>query len=194
MSRLNGYTLPLGPNDPSNPAEGGAPELRKVVSSTVAGVTSSSTSTSTILYNLFVPANTFVINEVLDLRAMGVITRPLATACTLRFYWGTTASTITGAILLGTCTYAAGSTVVGEKPLPFHRRLGIRNTTTQTIVLDTVRSTSTDIRVDTNNESHMTGGIDLVAVNWTTDGYFIVQGNTTTTADVLQVKWMKINN
>jgi hypothetical protein len=35
MSRLNTYTLPLGPDDPVNPTEGGAPDYRKVVSSTV---------------------------------------------------------------------------------------------------------------------------------------------------------------
>lgn len=193
MSRLNGYILPLGPNDPPNPTETGRPEIRKVISSTVAGVTSSSTSTTTLLYSIFVPANTFVANEVLDLTALGVITRSSATACTLRFYWGTTES-ISGATLLGTCTYAASSFSDAVKPLPFHRRLGIRNTTTQTIVLDTVRSTTTDILSDTTNQSNMTGGVDLVSINWTVDSYFMVQGNTTTTSNVLQVKWMKINN
>jgi hypothetical protein len=195
MSRLNGYLLPLGPSDAGNAAEGGIPDFRKVASSTVASATSSSTSLTNLMYTLFVPANTFTTNEVLDIRAVGRINRGVASHTgTLRFYWGTTAS-ISGATLLGTCTFANSSGTVGEKQISIHRRLGVRNTTTQTIVLDTVKNTSTDLREFTSdNNSFMTGGIDLVAVNWTVDGYFMVQGDVSNTATWIQILWMKINN
>lgn len=193
MSRLNGYLLPLGPSDAGNAAEGGIPDFRKVVSSTVAGASSSSTSTTNLMYSLFVPANTFTTNEVLDIMAVGRINRSVsAHTGTLRFYWGTTAS-ITGATLLGTCTFTSGSS--GEGQTSIHRRLGIRNTTTQTIVLDTIKNTSTDLRESTSDDnSFMTGGVDLVAINWTVDGYFMVQGNVSNTATWIQMLWMKINN
>jgi hypothetical protein len=194
MSRLNGYLLPLGPSDAGNASEGGIPDFRKVVSSTVAGASSSSTSTTNLMYSLLVPANTFTTNEVLDIRAVGRINRSVGTHTgTLRFYWGTTAS-ISGATLLGTCTFENSSGTVGEKQISIHRRLGIRNTTTQTIVLDTVKNTSTDLREFTDNNSFMTGGIDLVGVNWTVDGYFMVQGNVSNIATWIQILWMKINN
>jgi hypothetical protein len=96
---------------------------------------------------------------------------------------------------LGVATYTSTSVLTGAKPFQLHRRLGIRSTTTSTIVLDTIKSTSSDIRIDTaTNDSYMTGGVDYLAINWTTDFYFIVAGNTTSTADVLQVRYMKINN
>jgi hypothetical protein len=194
MSRLNGYLLPLGPSDAGNAAEGGIPDFRKVVSSTVAGATSSSTSTTNLMYSLLVPANTFTTNEVLDIRAVGRINRGVGTdSGTLRFYWGTTQS-ISTATLLGTATFLSNASSTGERQTSIHRRLGIRNTTTQTIVLDTVKNTSTDLRETTANESYMTGGVDLVAINWTVDGYFMVQGNVSSTATWIQILWMKINN
>jgi hypothetical protein len=146
------------------------------------------------MYSLFVPANTFTSNEVLDIRAVGRINRGVGTdSGTLRFYWGTTAS-ISGATLLGTCTFLSSSSSAGERQTSIHRRLGIRNTTTQTIVLDTVKNVSTDIRETSVDESYMTGGVDLVAINWTVDGYFMVQGNVSSTATWIQILWMKINN
>lgn len=195
MSRLNGYLLPLAPSDAGSPSEGGVPDYRKVVSSTVAGASSSSTSTTNLMYTLSVPANTFTTNEVLDIRAIGRINRSVGTHTgTFRFYWGTTAS-ISGATLLGTCTFANAGGGTGENQISIHRRLGIRNTTTQTIVLDTVKNTSTDLReLSTDSNSFMTGGIDIVAVDWTVDGYFMVQGNVSNTATWIQVFWMKINN
>jgi hypothetical protein len=61
--------------------------------------------------------------------------------------------------------------------------------------LDTVKNTSTDLREFTSdNNSFMTGGIDLVAVNWTVDCYFMVQGDVSNTATWIQILWMKINN
>ena len=197
MSRLNTYTLPTGPLDPSNPTEGGAPDYRKVISSTTPGLTTSSTS-NIYLYSILIPANTFSINEVLDLRTMATITTTRTGTINpfgaLRFYWGPDPS-LTGATQLGVATYTSTSVITGAKPFQLHRRLGIRSTTTSTIVLDTIKSTSSDIRIDTaTNDSYMTGGVDYLAINWTTDFYFIVAGNTTNTADVLQVRYMKINN
>jgi hypothetical protein len=196
MSRLNTYTLPTGPLDPSNPADGGAPDYRKVISSTTPGLTTTSTS-NVYLYSILIPANTFAINEVLDLRAMATVTNTrtgiINPFCALRFYWGPNPS-LSGATQLGVCTYQKTSNNTGALPFHLHRRLGIRNTTTSTIVLDTIKSSANDIRIDTTtNDSYMTGGVDYLAINWTTDFYFIVAGNTSGT-DVLQVRYMKINN
>jgi hypothetical protein len=196
MSRLNTYTLPTGPLDPPNPAAGGAPDYRKVISSTTPGLTTTSTS-NVYLYSILIPANTFAINEVLDLRAMATVTNTrtgiINPFCALRFYWGPNPS-LTGATQLGVCTYQKTTNLTGALPFHLHRRLGIRNTTTSTIVLDTIKSSANDIRIDTTtNDSYMTGGVDYLAINWTTDFYFIVGGNTSGT-DVLQVRYMKINN
>lgn len=197
MSRLNTYTLPLGPLDVANSAEGGSPDLRKVISDTTPGLTTSSTS-NIYLYSILIPANTFVANEVLDLRTMATVTTTrtgvITPFATLRFYWGPNPSLVS-ATQLGVCAFNNTSATTGTKPFPLHRRLGIRSTTTNTIVLDTTRNAATDIFVDTtSNDSYMTGGVDYLAIDWTTDFYFIVTGNTTSTADVLQVRYMKINN
>lgn len=185
MSRYNTYTLPLGPVD--NTQDSGDPDVRKVISSTVAGITSSNLS-NVLLYSLYIPANTYTTNEVLDITTLGTKTNTNAT-CTLRFYLGTTAS-LTGATQLALCNYA--STALS---LPLHRRLGIRSTTAGTIVFRTSVSTTSDIAFNSvDNNSSNPGGIEVLALDWTQDRYLIVSGDTNSTSDILQIRWLKINN
>ena len=189
MSRYNTYTLPLGPVDNTN--DSGDPDYRKVISSTVAGITSSNLS-NVLLYSLYIPANTYTTNEVLDITTLGTKTNTNAT-CTLRFYIGATASlTATGpyaaATQLALCNYASNAL-----SLPLHRRLGIRSTTAGTIVFRTSVSTTSDILFFTYEGSNP-GGIEVLALDWTQDRYLIVSGDTNSASDILQIRWLKINN
>ena len=187
MSRYNTYTLPLGPVDNTN--DSGDPDYRKVISSTVAGITSSNLS-NVLLYSLYIPANTYTTNEVLDITTLGTKTNTNAT-CTLRFYIGATASlTATGpyaaATQLALCNYASNAL-----SLPLHRRLGIRSTTAGTIVFRTSVSTTSDILFFTYEGSNP-GGIEVLALDWTQDRYLIVSGDTNSASDILQIRWLMI--
>ncbi len=179
MSRYNTYTLPLGPADIT--VDAGDPEVRKVISTTVPGSTSSSLS-NVLLYSTRVPAGVYVANEVLDIRTLATKTNTNST-CTLRFYYGTTAS----------LTYTAASL-----SLPLHRRLAIRSATTNTIVFDTTRSSPTDLYFrgseTTGRECESPGGVDFVAIDWTQDVWVLVSGDVDSTSDILQVRYFKINN
>lgn len=194
MSRYNTYTLPLGPADIT--VDAGDPEVRKVISSTVAGITSSNTA-NTLLYSTRIPGGTYIINEVLDIRTLATKTNTNAT-CTLRFYYGETASlTATGpyaaATQLAQCLYTATSL-----SLPLHRRLGIRNATASTIVFDATRSATTDLffqgAESTGRNGDSPGGVDLIAIDWTEDVWILVSGDTDSASDILQVRYFKINN
>jgi hypothetical protein len=188
MSRYNTYTLPLGPVDIT--ADAGDPDVRKVISSTVTGITTSSL-TDVLLYSTLVPAGTYIANEVLDIRTLGTKSATNNT-CTLRFWYGTTAS-LSGATQLAQCLYTSTS-----RSLPLHRRLGIRSATNSTIAFDTTRSATTDLAFGgselngRNGESP--GGIDLVSVNWQNDVWILVSGDVDNASDVLQVRYFKINN
>ena len=188
MSRYNTYTLPIGPIDFISDA--GDPEVRKVVSSTVAGLTSSSL-TNVLLYSTLVPAGTYVANEVLDIRTLATKTNTNNT-CTLRFYYGTTAS-LTGATQLAQCLYTSTSL-----SLPLHRRLGIRSATNSTILFDTTRNATTDMYFSgsetVGRECESPGGVDLVTIDWTQDVWVLVSGDVDNASDILQVRYFKINN
>lgn len=188
MSRYNTYTLPLGPADIT--VDAGDPEVRKVISTTVPGSTSSSLS-NVLLYSTRVPAGVYVANEVLDIRTLATKTNTNST-CTLKFYYGTTAS-LTGATQLGQCLYTAGSL-----SLPLHRRLAIRSATTNTIVFDTTRNATTDMYFQgtetTGRACESPGGVDFVAIDWTQDVWILVSGDVDNVSDILQVRYFKINN
>ena len=191
MSRYNTYTLPLGPVDIT--ADAGDPDYRKVISTTVPGATSSSL-TDVLLYSTLVPANTYVLNEVLDIRTLATKTGTNAT-CTLRFWAGTTAS-LSGATQIGQCLYTATSL-----SLPLHRRLGIRVAASSTICFDTTTNATTDIFFGgagtseaNGRNSDSIGGVDILSINWTQDVWILVSGDVDSASDVIQVRYFKINN
>lgn len=189
MSRYNTYTLPLGPVD--NAADSGDPDYRKVISSTVPGATTSSL-TDVLLYSVLVPAGTYVLNEVLDVRTLATKTGTNAT-CNLKLWAGTTAS-LSGATQIGQCLYTAASL-----SLPLHRRLGIRVAASSTICFDTTTNATTDIFFQAGGStllrnSDSVGGIDILSINWTQDVWILVSGDVNSASDVLQVRYFKINN
>lgn len=188
MSRINAtnYNTAKGPSDYTGWTMIAHPDYRKVISSTVAGSTSSSTSNTT-LYSILIPANTFTTNEVLDLRTIVTKTGTNGT-CTLRLYLNTTPAV--GGVTIGICTYIAGSLF-----LPFTRRVAIRNTTTATLNFRNTTSAPNDIWFNnTDTNGHAVGGIDSQAVNWTSDLYLVVGGQLSSASDIMQARFLKINN
>ena len=188
MSRINAtnYNTPLGPSDYSGWTMIAYPDYRKAISSTVAGSPSSSIS-NTKLYSILIPANTFTTNEVLDVRTIVTKTGVNGT-CTLRLYLNTIDAV--GGVTLGICTYISSSLF-----LPFTRRLAIRNTTTATLNFRNSTSAPNDIWFnDTDFNGHAVGGIDSQAVNWTGDLYLVVGGQLSSSLDVIQARFLKINN
>lgn len=188
MSRINAtnYNTPRGPSDYSGWTMIAYPDYRKVISSTVAGSPSSSIS-NTKLYSILIPANTFTTNEVLDLRSVVTKTGTNGT-CTVRMYLNTTDAV--GGVTIGLCTFLSTSLF-----LPFTRRIAIRNTTTATLNFRNTVSAPNDIWFnDTDYNGHATGGIDSQAVNWTTDLYLVIGGQLSSASDIMQCRFLKINN
>ncbi len=188
MSRINAtsYNTALGPSDYASWTMLNYPDYRKVISSTVAGSTSSSVS-NIKLYSILIPANTFTTNEVLDVRTIVTKVGTNGT-CTLRLYLNT--SDAVGGTTLGICTYVSSSLF-----LPFTRRLAIRNTTTSTLNFRNTTSAPNDIWFNTSDfNGHAAGGIDSQSVNWTTDLYLVIGGQLSSASDVMQARFLKINN
>jgi hypothetical protein len=180
MSRVNTFTLPKDPTYITGP------NARIVLSSAVVGVTSSSTS-NVKLYSILIPANTFSLNEVLDVRTL-VSKSATNGTCTLRFYINSTDAV--GGVLFGTATYISSS-----RQLPFHRRLALRSVTNSTIAFRTTVSASTDIIFTvTDDNGHSTGGVESLVIDWTADRYLVVGGQLSSNLDVMQGIFLKINN
>lgn len=180
MSIINKFTTPLGPSDLTGP------EYRKVISTTVASATSSSVS-NVVLSSILIPANTFTTNEVLDIKTLVTKTGTNGT-CTVRAYLNTTAAiggqTVGLNAFQSTCLF-----------LPFARRAGIRSTTAATIVLRNTTNAPNDIwfsNLDYNG--HASGGLQALAVNWTANVYLVIAGQLSSNLDVMQCRYVKINN
>lgn len=188
MSRINAtnYNTAAGPSDFTGWTMIAYPDYRKVISSTVVGSNSSSIS-NTKLYSILIPANTFTTNEVLDVRT--IVTKiGVNGTCTLRLYLNTTDAV--GGVTLGICNYISSSLF-----LPFTRRIAIRNTTTATLNFRNTVSAPNDIWFnDSDFNGHATGGIDSQAVNWTNDLYLVIGGQLSSSLDVIQARFLKINN
>lgn len=182
MSNINQFTTPLGPADITGP------EYRKVVSSTVPSSTSNSI-TNVVLSSILIPANTFTTNEVLDIKALVTKTGVNGT-CTVRAYLNTTPA-IGGQIVglnafQSTCLF-----------LPFLRRAAIRRTTAPlaTIVLRNTTNAPNDIWFNTNDyNGHTTGGLQALPVVWTSNVYLVIAGQLSSNLDVMQCRYLKINN
>jgi len=194
MSKINNYNLPYSEIQASQKFDA---DNRLVISKTEIGVTSSSTS-MTPLYNIFIPANTFMANDILELKTVVSKTGTVGGA-TIRFYWNETAD-LTTATQLGTVTYP---TTIGGSPaliFPMFRRLAISvavGTGRGTVLFRTTTSTANDIyfNVSTDPDNYYsTGGIENLAIDWTIDGYILVAGSVTSTSDYIQCKYMKLNN
>jgi len=185
MSRLNGYTLPIGPSDEYD-ASAGSADYRIVVSSTVAGATSSATG-ETVLNSILIPANTFAANDVVDVRALVRKTNTTNTV-TIRMRIGSAVNT--SGQLIGTSTFIATAL-----NCPIHRRLGIRNTTTQTVVFRTTVAAASDIIFNTIElNGNNPGGCEYVGIDWTQDRYLVVTGQNTAITTILQCLYLKITN
>jgi hypothetical protein len=188
MSRINAtnYNTAKGPSDFTGWTMINYPDYRKVISSTVVGSTSSSIS-NTKLYSIKIPANTFTTNEVLDLRTVVTKTGTNGT-CTVRMYLNTTDAV--GGVTIGLCTFASTSVF-----LPFTRRVAIRNTTTATLNFRNTVSAPNDIWFNVADyNGHATGGIDSQVVNWTSDLYLVIGGQLSSASDIMQCRFLKINN
>jgi hypothetical protein len=193
MSKINNYNLPYSEIQASQKFDA---DNRLVISKTEIGVTSSSTS-MTALYNIFIPANTFIANDILELKTVVSKTGTVGGA-TIRFYWNETAD-LTTATQLGTVTYP--TTINGSPAVifPMFRRLAISvavGTGRGTVLFRTTTSTANDIyfNVSDPDNYYSTGGIENLAIDWTIDGYILVAGSVTSTSDYIQCKYMKLNN
>jgi hypothetical protein len=189
MSRLNGYTLPLGPSD-SIDGEAGTADYRIVLSSTVAGATSSATG-ETVLNSILIPANTFSVNDVVDVRALVRKTNTTNTV-TIRMRIGSAVNT--SGQLIGTSTFIATAL-----NCPIHRRLGIRSATTQTVVFRTTVAAASDIIFNhaasgVECPGNNPGGCEYVAIDWTQDRYLVVTGQNTAVTTILQCLYLKLTN
>ncbi len=178
-------------------AGGFAADNRIVISKTDIGATSSSTST-VALYNIFVPANTFGADDILELKTVVTKTGTVG-GSTIRFYWNDAADLST-ATQLGIVTYPAS---IGGSPaitFPMFRRLAIsvaNGTGRGTMVFKSTISAANDIFFNiasAPNNYYSTGGIENLAINWTIDSYILVAGSVTSTSDFIQCEYMKLNN
>ncbi len=183
MSRVNTFTLPKDPTYITGP------NARRVVSTNAFGASSSSTS-NVILYSILIPAGTFSVNEVLDVRTLVQKSGDNGTI-TLRFYVNTTPAI--GGTQFGIATYIEAL----QDVMPFSRRLAIRSSTNSTIVFRTTTSTANDIyffNASDNYYSSSTGGVESISINWTIDNYIVVGGQLSSGLDIMRAMFLKINN
>lgn len=196
MSKINQYNLPN-----SEIAASGkfAADNRIVISKTDIGATSSSTSI-TALYNIFIPANTFVADDILELKTI-ISKTGIRGGATIKFYWNEIPNLVETPIQLGTVTYPAVFGGNAFVTFPMFRRLAIsvaNGTGRGTIIFNTGTSASNDIHFSFTNQIsnnyYSTGGVQNIAINWTINSYILVAGQTTDVADYIQCRYMKLNN
>lgn len=131
----------------------------------------------TLATQSFIPANTFVADEIIEIKAR---TRKTGTAGThaQRWYTNTTAS-LSGATLI--CTYIAAATNVS---LQIIRQIAIKTSTSSEIFASGI-STITD---DTTNANAVT----TIATNWGVDQYILFSIQNGNNADSSRYSFYKI--
>lgn len=148
---------------------------RKILIQTT-GVSSYVTGT-VILSSVLIPANTFAVNDVIQIEH---VIQKSGTSGTLTWrYYYNTSNSLTGATQLA--VRGEGSTNVF---LPGMRKMAIRSTTNNTFICNTAAGFYTDFQTITSAPS-------TVSLNWTVDSYIILsmQG-----ADNARTLYLKVTN
>jgi len=140
--------------------------------------TASSGTTSTISISVLIPANTFVVDDVIRINHRVRATGTAAIRET-RVYANTTSS-LTGAILVSTATLAL--TILAANTQRF---LAIKNATTNTEVV----TATTSLLSDYNS---VATAVSTLAINWTVDQYIIFQVNAANGADSIRATMYSI--
>lgn len=167
MSKINGYTSFI--------------DIKKTIKTSSVGLYTGGTSVVK-LNSVFIPANTFSNNEVLNIDAMvqkeNTLNLPI-----LRFYWNTS-DTLSSAILLATADY--NST---WQSLSFYRRIAIR-TANGTGQGSLIASPVSPIEFDYSSFN----SFSIVSINWTVDSYILLGASTNPGTTNLRSITLKIGN
>jgi hypothetical protein len=140
--------------------------------------TASSGTTSTISISVLIPANTFVVDDVIRINHRVRATGTSGIRET-RVYANTTSS-LTGAILVSTASLTA--TILAAN---LQRYLAIKNATTNTEVITATSSQLTDY-------NNLTTAVSTLSINWTVDQYIIFQVNAANAADSIRATMYSI--
>jgi hypothetical protein len=142
--------------------------------------TASSGTSNTISISVLIPANTFVVDDVIRInyrvRATGVLANRES-----RMYANTTSS-LTGAILISTLSLS-NNILAGN----LQRFLAIKNATTNTEVINNTSNLLIDYAAITSPAS-----VSTLAINWTVDQYIIFAVNVTNAADSIRATMYSI--
>lgn len=194
MPRLNSYTLVR-----SEGAVTGrfSATNRTTFSETAIGVTSSSVS-EVKLASVLIPANTYVVNDVLEVKALSFKTNSNA-GCTIKLYINDTNDLVTPT-QIGTVTYPVsfGGTTINVVPIFRRMAIAVTNGTGRgTVVFRNTTSAANDIffsYTSLDQSTSSAGGVSNLSINWTVDNYIILAGSVVSASDILQYKYLKVNN
>lgn len=196
MPRLNTYTLAR-----SEVALTGrfSATTRLSFSETAIGVASSSTS-EVKLASVLIPANSYGLNDILEVKSLLFKTNSNA-GCTIKFYINDTDDLVTPT-QIGTVTFPVSTGAANINSLNLFRRLAIsvaNGTGRGTVVFRNTTSAANDIFFNNSIDPIETriaiaGGVTNLAIDWTVDNYIIVAGSVVSASDILQYKYLKVNN
>jgi len=135
--------------------------------------------------------NVFTASEVLTVTAM-VTKRGTTGTCSIHLYYNDT-DDLTTPTSLGfyRTNSASGVTFL------FQRRLAISGVTGSgngTIIMRNTTNALNDLTPSSNGHGATSGGFLYSPINWTTQGYIIIAGQTSTTADFLKFFSLQISN
>jgi len=196
MPRINSYILPFSEVAPVNRFA----SVNRVQFASTINATSSSTSAAR-LGSILIPANSYGINEVIEVKTL-VSKVGTTNAATIRFYHHTL-DQVSGATQFATCTYPQniGGSPTGATPL--FRRLAIsvvNGTGRGTLCLQPTVSEGNDVYFGQNETGttftnyYSTGGLSSLTIDWSVDNYILVAGFVSSSLDYLDFKYLKINN
>ena len=135
--------------------------------------------------------NVFIVNEVLTVTAM-VTKTGINGTCSLHLYWNET-DDLTTPTSLG---FYRTNNVNGITFL-FQRRLAIDNLTGSgngTIVMRNTTNALNDLTPSSNGHGATAGGFLYSPINWSTEGYIIIAGQTRQPTDFLKFISLQISN
>jgi hypothetical protein len=135
--------------------------------------------------------NVFTASEVLTVTSMVTKTGPNGT-CSLHLYWNNTDDLLTPTSLgFYNTNSATGSTFL------FQRRLAISGVTGSgngTIVMRNTTNALNDLTPSSNGHGATAGGFIYSSINWVTEGYIIIAGQTRQPTDFLKFISLQISN
>lgn len=138
----------------------------------------SSGGANTILASVFIPANTFAVNDVIQIEHMNQ--KSGATAILTWYYYYNTANNLVGATQIAQRSESAANIAS-----PGMRKLAIRSTTNNTYVMGSTANFYTDFQTITSASS-------TLSLNWTVDSYILLTG--TYSSDTVRNLYLKITN